>query len=44
MGGTHERISRIQDSYVVQANATWAESLERQLAQMKEYQVWETLV
>ncbi|KAF7959815.1 hypothetical protein EAE96_001421 [Botrytis aclada] len=38
MGRTNERISRQQDTYVVDATSSWLESLERSLAQMKEYQ------
>ncbi|APA10463.1 hypothetical protein SS1G_07033 [Sclerotinia sclerotiorum 1980 UF-70] len=38
MGRANERISRQQDTYVVEATSTWLESLERSLAQMKEYQ------
>ena len=39
MGRTNERIGRIQESYVANATTSWLESLERSLAQMKEYQV-----
>lgn len=39
MGRTNERIGRIQESYVANATSSWLESLERSLAQMKEYQV-----
>ena len=38
MGRTNERLARLQESYVGQATSTWLESLERSLAQMKEYQ------
>lgn len=38
MGRTNERIGRIQETYVANATASWLESLERSLAQMKEYQ------
>ncbi|KZF22545.1 BAR-domain-containing protein [Xylona heveae TC161] len=38
MGRTHERIARIQENYVANATSAWLESLERSLAQMKEYQ------
>ncbi|KAI9646262.1 hypothetical protein NHQ30_005703 [Ciborinia camelliae] len=38
MGRTNERISRQQDAYVHDATSSWLESLERSLAQMKEYQ------
>jgi hypothetical protein len=39
MGRTNERIGRVQESYVANATTSWLESLERSLAQMKEYQV-----
>jgi len=39
MGRTNERIARIQETYMAHATTTWLESLERSLAQMKEYQV-----
>lgn len=39
LGRTNERIARIQENYVAKATSTWLESLERSLAQMKEYQV-----
>ena len=39
MGRTNERIGRIQETYVSDATTSWLESLERSLAQMKEYQV-----
>jgi hypothetical protein len=39
IGRTNERIARIQENYVANASHTWLESLERSLAQMKEYQV-----
>lgn len=38
-GRTNERIGRIQETYVANATTSWLESLERSLAQMKEYQV-----
>ncbi|KAA6411830.1 MAG: hypothetical protein FRX48_03980 [Lasallia pustulata] len=38
MGRTNERIARIQETYVANATTSWLESLERSLAQMKEYQ------
>ncbi|ESZ90788.1 hypothetical protein SBOR_8817 [Sclerotinia borealis F-4128] len=38
MGTTNDRISRQQDTYVHDATSSWLESLERSLAQMKEYQ------
>ncbi|KAL1968998.1 hypothetical protein VTN77DRAFT_832 [Rasamsonia byssochlamydoides] len=37
-GRTHERLARMQESYIVQATSSWLESLERSLAQMKDYQ------
>jgi hypothetical protein len=39
MGRANESIARRQESYVANATTTWLESLERSLAQMKEYQV-----
>lgn len=39
MGRTNERIGRIQETYVANATSSWLESLERSLAQMKDYQV-----
>lgn len=39
MGRTNERIGRIQETYVANATTSWLESLERSLAQMKDYQV-----
>jgi hypothetical protein len=39
MGQANEKIARIQDSYVTASTECWLESLERSLAQMKEYQV-----
>ena len=39
MGRTNERIGRIQETYVTDATTSWLESLERSLAQMKDYQV-----
>lgn len=39
MGRTEERIARIQETYVANATSSWLESLERSLAQLKEYQV-----
>lgn len=38
LGRTNERVARIQENYVTDATASWLESLERSLAQMKEYQ------
>jgi hypothetical protein len=39
MGQANEKVARVQDSYVQTASESWLESLERSLAQMKEYQV-----
>lgn len=39
MGRTNERIGRVQETYVANATSSWLESLERSLAQMKDYQV-----
>lgn len=39
LGRANERIARMQESYVANATSSWLESLERSLAQMKEYQV-----
>lgn len=39
MGRTNERVGRIQETYVTQATQSWLESLDRSLAQMKDYQV-----
>ena len=39
MGRANERVGRIQETYVANATTSWLESLERSLAQMKEYQV-----
>lgn len=39
MGRVNERIARIQESFTAHATTGWLESLERSLAQMKEYQV-----
>ncbi|KAI5783784.1 hypothetical protein FPQ18DRAFT_298566 [Pyronema domesticum] len=38
MGQANEKIARVQDSYVTASTECWLESLERSLAQMKEYQ------
>ncbi|GMF75863.1 unnamed protein product [Aspergillus oryzae] len=38
-GRTEERIARLQESYIAEANSSWLESLDRSLAQMKQYQV-----
>ncbi|RPB11452.1 BAR-domain-containing protein [Morchella conica CCBAS932] len=38
MGQANEKIARIQDAYVASASESWLESLERSLAQLKEYQ------
>jgi BAR domain len=37
-GRTQEKVARIQETYIVNATSTWLDSLERSLAQMKEYQ------
>lgn len=37
-GQANERIARTQETYVASATSSWLESLERSLAQMKEYQ------
>lgn len=39
MGQANEKVARVQDAYVASASESWLESLERSLAQMKEYQV-----
>lgn len=39
IGQANERIAVYQESMTEQANGTWAESLERSSAMMKEYQV-----
>lgn len=39
VGQVNERIARIQETYAAQATSSWLESLERSLAQMKDYQV-----
>ena len=39
MGRSQEKIARVQETYLAHAIATWLESLERSLVQMKEYQV-----
>jgi hypothetical protein len=39
MGRANERIARVQETYLANATTSWLESLERSLAQMKEYQV-----
>lgn len=39
VGQANERIARVQDSYAMNATNVWLESMERSLAQMKEYQV-----
>jgi len=38
LGRANERIARMQETYVANATSSWLESLERSLAQMKEYQ------
>jgi hypothetical protein len=37
-GKTQERIARAQENYITDATASWLESLERSLVQLKEYQ------
>ncbi|WEW56575.1 hypothetical protein PRK78_002022 [Emydomyces testavorans] len=37
-GRTNERAARIQEQYVADATSSWLESLDRSVAQMKEYQ------
>ncbi|KAF1346546.1 hypothetical protein BDV97DRAFT_300900 [Delphinella strobiligena] len=37
-GRANERIARMQENYVANATSSWLESVERSLAQMKEYQ------
>ena len=39
LGRTNERVGHIQETYVAKATSSWLESLERSLAQMKDYQV-----
>lgn len=39
LGRTNERVGYIQETYVAKATSSWLESLERSLAQMKDYQV-----
>lgn len=39
IGQANSRIATLQESYLDQANATWAGSLEQRAAMMKEYQV-----
>lgn len=39
VGQANERIAGLQDTLIEQANASWAENLERNLAMMKEYNV-----
>ena len=39
MGRANEQIAGIQENYSAQATSYWLESLERNLAMMKEYQV-----
>lgn len=42
-GKTEERLARVQEAYISQASSTYLESLERSLAQMKEFQVYAAL-
>ncbi|KAH8702493.1 BAR domain protein [Talaromyces proteolyticus] len=37
-GRAHERLARVQEAYSAEATGNWLESLERNLAAMKEYQ------
>lgn len=37
-GKTQERLARVQENYIADATASWLESLERSLVQLKEYQ------
>lgn len=39
MGRTNQMISGYQDEYVADATTSWLQTLEKSLAQMKEYQV-----
>ena len=39
LGQANEKIARLQDAYVATASESWLESMERSLAQMKQYQV-----
>ena len=39
MGQANESVGRIQEQYIARATSSWLESLERSLAQMKEYTV-----
>lgn len=39
MGRANDRMARHQETFAVNATGDWLESLERSLAQMKEYQV-----
>jgi hypothetical protein len=39
MGKAQESIARAQERYIARATSSWLESLERSLAQMKEYSV-----
>lgn len=39
LGRANERLASAQERYVADATATWLESLERNLAMLKEYQV-----
>ncbi|KAF2861926.1 BAR-domain-containing protein [Piedraia hortae CBS 480.64] len=38
LGRANERIARVQETYVANATASWVESVDRSLVQMKEYQ------
>lgn len=39
MGRANDKIAREQERYIATVSTGWLESLERSLAQMKEYQV-----
>ena len=39
IGRSNERLGRIQEGYITKASSSWLDSLERSVAQMKEYQV-----
>jgi len=39
VGQVNERIARLQETYGAQASSSWLATLERSMAQMKDYQV-----
>ncbi|KAI4153437.1 MAG: hypothetical protein LQ340_002309 [Diploschistes diacapsis] len=43
MGRSNERIARIEEGYISKASSSWLDSLERSVAQMKEYAVRSTI-